>query len=313
MKATKFYNTITDQWEEILATPTPSSLAPYAKVTDLTAETERAEAAEAAIIQSKWENVPDIVTNNGIKYGRLYNWYAATDLRKLVPNGWHVPSNEEWQTLIDFAGGSQNLVSELNTLNFNIFLGGSKEGNGNFYDLGVRFNGYSSTIDSNSSYTQLYELTIYGDSSPVVGELGIAVNSNGKSIRLVKDNNINEGDVIIDGDTYHAVTIGTQVWLQQNLAVRHYQNGDPILSDFSGTVGAVCAYNNDETNVYDIVATPDPTHIEPILSKMIYVNAVDFKSLVEYPDNATAISAGLTAGQLYTTTGSLKIVYSIAP
>ena len=54
---------------------------------------------------------------------------------------------------------------------------------------------------------------------------------------------------------------------------------------------------------------PDPTHIQPILSEMIYVNAVDFKSLIEYPDNATAISSGLTVGQLYTTTGSLKIVY----
>ena len=33
----------------------------------------------------------------------------------------------------------------------------------------------------------------------------------GFAIRLIKDNSINEGDVIIDGDTYNAVTIGTQV------------------------------------------------------------------------------------------------------
>ena len=31
-----------------------------------------------------------------VEYGRLYNWYAATDERGLCPQGWHVPSDEEW-------------------------------------------------------------------------------------------------------------------------------------------------------------------------------------------------------------------------
>ena len=29
-------------------------------------------------------------------YGRLYNWYAVDDERGLCPNGWHVPSDDEW-------------------------------------------------------------------------------------------------------------------------------------------------------------------------------------------------------------------------
>jgi uncharacterized protein (TIGR02145 family) len=32
-------------------------------------------------------------------YGLLYNWYAATDNRGLCPEGWHVPSDEEWMEL----------------------------------------------------------------------------------------------------------------------------------------------------------------------------------------------------------------------
>jgi len=36
------------------------------------------------------------------KYGRMYDWDEAM---KACPNGWHLPSNEEWQTLVDFAGG----------------------------------------------------------------------------------------------------------------------------------------------------------------------------------------------------------------
>ncbi len=39
-------------------------------------------------------------------YGRLYNWFAVTDSRKLAPAGWHVPTDAEWQTLINYLGGS---------------------------------------------------------------------------------------------------------------------------------------------------------------------------------------------------------------
>lgn len=42
---------------------------------------------------------------NGQKYGRLYNWYAATDERGLAPEGWHVPSDEEWTIMTDAIGG----------------------------------------------------------------------------------------------------------------------------------------------------------------------------------------------------------------
>jgi len=37
------------------------------------------------------------------KWGRLYNWYAATDARGIAPKGWHVPTNKEWRTLYDYA------------------------------------------------------------------------------------------------------------------------------------------------------------------------------------------------------------------
>jgi len=43
--------------------------------------------------------------NNAATYGRLYNWYAVTDSRGLAPQGWHVPSDAKWQTLISNLGG----------------------------------------------------------------------------------------------------------------------------------------------------------------------------------------------------------------
>jgi len=39
-------------------------------------------------------------------YGALYNWYAVTDAHNIALVGWHVPSDAEWQTLVDYLGGS---------------------------------------------------------------------------------------------------------------------------------------------------------------------------------------------------------------
>jgi uncharacterized protein (TIGR02145 family) len=54
---------------------------------------------------------------NGSTYGKLYNWYAVvgiwneeskTDVskrKKLAPNGYHIPSRNEWNTLVSYLGG----------------------------------------------------------------------------------------------------------------------------------------------------------------------------------------------------------------
>jgi uncharacterized protein (TIGR02145 family) len=40
-------------------------------------------------------------------YGLLYNFHATQDSRGLCPLGWHVPTAEEWRTLIDCLGGTE--------------------------------------------------------------------------------------------------------------------------------------------------------------------------------------------------------------
>jgi uncharacterized protein (TIGR02145 family) len=37
-------------------------------------------------------------------HGRLYNWYAV-NTGKLAIKGWHIPTHDEWKTLVDFLGG----------------------------------------------------------------------------------------------------------------------------------------------------------------------------------------------------------------
>ena len=41
-------------------------------------------------------------------YGLLYNWLAVNDYRGLAPEGWHVPSDEEWKQLEMHLGMSQS-------------------------------------------------------------------------------------------------------------------------------------------------------------------------------------------------------------
>lgn len=38
-------------------------------------------------------------------YGRIYNWYAINDNRKLAPEGWHVATAAEWKALVTHLGG----------------------------------------------------------------------------------------------------------------------------------------------------------------------------------------------------------------
>jgi len=39
--------------------------------------------------------------SNKAVHGALYNWYAAVDKRNVAPVGWHVPTVEDWQELIN--------------------------------------------------------------------------------------------------------------------------------------------------------------------------------------------------------------------
>jgi uncharacterized protein (TIGR02145 family) len=84
-------------------------------------------------------------------YGKLYNWYALADRRGICPQGWHVPINAEWNTLINHLGGEDVAGGKLksktlwevskeggtNTSGFSGLPGGSRsDAIGDYYSLG---------------------------------------------------------------------------------------------------------------------------------------------------------------------------------
>ena len=50
--------------------------------------------------------------SNVATYGRLYNWYAATDAAELCPTGWHVPTDDEWTALETYFGANGHSGTE---------------------------------------------------------------------------------------------------------------------------------------------------------------------------------------------------------
>jgi uncharacterized protein (TIGR02145 family) len=66
---------------------------------------------------------------NGVKYGKLYNWFAVNDSRSISPLGYHIPSDAEWTKLEDFLGGAIIAGSKLkSTSGWNEYPGQSGNG-----------------------------------------------------------------------------------------------------------------------------------------------------------------------------------------
>ncbi|MBT3839662.1 MAG: hypothetical protein HOF50_06980, partial [Candidatus Marinimicrobia bacterium] len=132
-------------------------------------------------------------------YGYLYNWYAVDDSRNIAPDGWHVPTDDEWTTLTDYLGGTsvaggkmkETGTSHWNSPNtgatnesgFTAFPGGYRDiNNGNYYVIGS--NGWFWSSSEFNSYRAWLRLLRY-DSSGVYR--GYDDKEDGCSVRCVRD------------------------------------------------------------------------------------------------------------------------------
>ena len=132
-------------------------------------------------------------------YGLLYNFYAVDNDRRLCPEGWHVPSEAECMTLIDYLGGrtvaggkikdnTANLWKTKNTYatNESGFSGLPAGGRGRLGSAGDV--GYYATWWSSTSSDSLYawHWGLYPDKAGIRSNPGHK--ASGFSVRCVKDN-----------------------------------------------------------------------------------------------------------------------------
>jgi len=133
---------------------------------------------------------------NGVKYGKLYNWFALMDPRGLAPEGWHMPSNEEWQKLATFLGGIEPAGTKMksksgwnengngtNESGFSGLPGSLRYDDGQFNDIGRM--GYWWSTTPNVMHTLSYTLNL--SNSYMGWGQGHANETYGFAVRCIKD------------------------------------------------------------------------------------------------------------------------------
>ena len=53
-----------------------------------------------------------------IPFGKLYNWFAVNNANGLCPDGWHIPDDSEWSTLVNFLGGASSAGGAMKATGF---------------------------------------------------------------------------------------------------------------------------------------------------------------------------------------------------
>jgi uncharacterized protein (TIGR02145 family) len=99
---------------------------------------------------------------NGLKYGKLYNWYAVNDPRELAPAGWTLSSDADWAELAYYLKGQSMAGIKMKTISgwsdgnngtnesgFTGLPGGYRVENGTFLKQGI-IGAWWSSSESNS-------------------------------------------------------------------------------------------------------------------------------------------------------------------
>ena len=222
-----------------------------------------------------------------VKYGLLYNWYAATDVRKITSSDdWIIPTQTQMLPLRNFCDPINNSWYSNNAahpLKDILTMGGSDLYGFKMKRTGVREGGgvFSNNnnilwLSNDSTINGYYLNFLYGNANKKLLSW-YYVKIGGHGLRPVKlTSSLTHGQTGFytgnDGKIYETICIdcgGGNKYevLTDNLCETKYRNGDtiPEVTDNAAwaalTTGALCAYNNDWGNAYigspavDIVVT----------------------------------------------------------
>jgi uncharacterized protein (TIGR02145 family) len=167
--------------------------------------------------QDQWEKLRSGAycaynNNNGnvSTYGLLYNWYAIDDSRNIAPEGWHMPTDEEWKELEMHLGMSRSEADKssywrgtdeggklkesgtthwnspnsgaTNSSGFTALPGGFRYGSGKFNNMGTHGYWWSATASYRNNAWSRYLYYNYSDTYRSSSN-----KRNGFSVRLVRD------------------------------------------------------------------------------------------------------------------------------
>jgi uncharacterized protein (TIGR02145 family) len=161
---------------------------------------------------SEWESLKTgawCVYNNDTThlavYGRLYNWYAAAAEQGLCPAGWHIPTEAEWNILLNYLGGQNYAGGKMkeegtshwispntganNKSGFTALPGGLRTGTGTWltngqHNLGY-YTGFWSYNPSDTPSAVIYSISLSTFES--AASAGSHYKTVGFSIRCLKD------------------------------------------------------------------------------------------------------------------------------
>jgi uncharacterized protein (TIGR02145 family) len=203
----------------------------------------------------------------------LYNKYAIDNVKNIAPSGWHIPSVAEFETLKSTVG--VNPGQKLKAVGSDGWFAGNDgtdttgfAARGSGLRFGVEAGSYFDNVRTAVVYhvSDTYDSTDGGltwrsgygtmmrDNTFARWSSGSLLNGSslGCSVRLIKDDSNNPTGTMTgnDGKVYSAETIGSQVWMSEDLNETLYRDLTSIpevtnqTSWDNNTTGARCYYNN---------------------------------------------------------------------
>lgn len=123
--------------------------------------------------------------SNIAKYGYLYDWETA---KQIVPEGWHLPTEEEYETMLNNCGLSKEEIYRAVLIggksNFNAIFAGQTQFNKFYFKDQTAF--FWTSTNENEIGALAFWVT-YKDIGDGLLGIGFTYKNSGNSVRLVKD------------------------------------------------------------------------------------------------------------------------------
>jgi len=217
--------------------------------------------------------------SNADTYGYLYNWYAVNDSRNIAPEGWHVPTDEEWKTLEQALGMSQSEADDTGYRGTDegskladradLWTDGNLENNTAFGESGFSalpagYRDYYGLFDGLGSYALFWSSTEYSSGSDDAWGRHLysdnsAVSRNsydkqyGFSIRLVRDLwQSYKGMAVITGRHVKKMQLSLLNQLEDNLLTDLFQAYFDARKNKRNTINALVFEKHFESNLFNL-------------------------------------------------------------